>query len=198
MEEFVHNYLSTYYNIETSKVGNDGIYLIEQEDGIVYPIPVYGDRLIKELILIFFEDEVTLKRYINKWAKTKYSDVNLKFFWQQKEPWFPQVIPLSTPTGILSYFDYVYSGNTPNINGRTYGQEVMNMSIDRVNAHAAVLLDRINESNQPVFLSSRASFTEDDNTLNIDIKFIPNCGVNFIEHKININKNGEINLDSLE
>jgi len=176
MEEFVHDYLSMYYKVEASKVGNDGIYTIEPEEGIIYPMPVYGDRLIKELVLIFYEDEVSLKRYINKWAKSKNTKINLKFFWQQKEPWFPQVRQVSTqllandivavqpmngPTGTLMYLDYVYSGNTPNRNCRVYDQEIMNIEVDRINAHAAVLLGELDHPSPPIFVSSRGIDTEE-------------------------------------
>lgn len=137
MEELVHSYLSRYYKVDSSKVGNDGIYKIEEEYPI-YPIPVYGDRLIKELITIFYIDEVRLKRWINDWSKTHKINVNLSFFWKQKEPFFPlvsrvsarllaneivSVQPLAAPVGSLMYLDYIHEYGQPNQNSRNYELE---------------------------------------------------------------------------
>jgi hypothetical protein len=134
MQNIVHSYLSKHYEIATSEVGNDGIYL--KSDTREYRIPTYGDKLVKELVTIFCLEDSLLKTYIDVWAVSIKKDVDLEFYWKtQEEIAFPHVSriisslmandivavqPMEATSGQLLYMDYQYSAGTPNINGRTY------------------------------------------------------------------------------
>ena len=133
MEKHIHKYLSSQYFIKTSNVGNDGIYTIN--DTKLYPFPVYGSKLIKELILLFYVDELTLTNYINSWAVSQKPDVNLDWFWDQKESLIPMAMkvmaqtvgldlvavqPLETPKIDLLYMDFTYSSETPTRTNRIW------------------------------------------------------------------------------
>jgi hypothetical protein len=179
MDKHIHKYLSSVYFVKTSKIGNDGIYAIN--DLNLYPYPVYGNKLIKELVLLFYLDEVTLKTSINTWAITQKPDVDLGFFWEQFEVLMPMaarvaaqtigldlvpVQPMSLPTGLLTFMDFNYSGDTPNRNGRVYHQEVVEINEERVRQSWAPILEGLAPAckteniiklmeNQQIFASSR-------------------------------------------
>ena len=170
MQKFVQTYLSASFEIRKRKFRNkitlfgfDAIYTkenqIDVEDNFIY-----GSKLIKELTLAAFVDEVTLRKYINKWVEIYYPNADLKTYWEQEEEYFsfPEVTrvtartigmelvpvqPMSGPRGDLVHLDYSYSGDTPNINGRVYHQEVFNENI------AQLIRNQINamigENNQP-------------------------------------------------
>jgi hypothetical protein len=138
MELFVHNYLFKNYYIKTSDVGNDGIYYLFDDKRI--PTPFYGNKLINELSIIFGLDKEISKDYINGWSISVKSDINLNFYWEQESVLFPStrrvmsmligtdlvaVQPMSAPLGTLMYMDFVYSGDTPQTNGRVYDREVV-------------------------------------------------------------------------
>ena len=145
MQIIVHSYLSKHYEIATSEVGNDGIYL--KSDTREHRIPTYGDKLVKELVTIFCLEAEELKSYINVWAISIKKDVDLEFYWKtQEEIAFPllgrvvsslisqdivAVQPMAAPNPQLLFMDYQYSGNTPNRNGRTYDRQDMNDAIRR-------------------------------------------------------------------
>jgi len=90
MENILHSYLSKLYEIRTSDVGNDGIYLITDNNRIRYDkywfrSPPYSwGKLIKELVVIFSLDEVTLEKIVDKWSLNQKISVNLTFY--KKEP----------------------------------------------------------------------------------------------------------------
>jgi len=123
---FIQQYLSEYYYIKTSEVGNDGIYSIIDERRI--PIPFNGSKLIKEIVTIFGLEEDVLKSYIESWAVSIKPDVDLEFYWKTTEDLFGfpiahqiaattiamdlvAVQPLSAPRGKLMYMDFQYDNN---------------------------------------------------------------------------------------
>lgn len=133
MDLFVHNYLSQYYYLSTSDVGNDGIYnLLDDRKHLA---PVYGSKILKEIETIFGFDEETSKEKINGWAFLIKPDVDLEFFWKTIECFFPigmdlvAVQPLPAPRGELMFLDFLGTGDTPDRNGRVYDREVMNEQV---------------------------------------------------------------------
>jgi hypothetical protein len=127
MEKFVQLYLTNNYEIGTSEVGNDGIYSIEDKREI--RAPIYGDKLVAEVVTVFSIDSDECKELINKWAITIKPDINLEFYWATVENIlegiFPiiqrvaartigmdlvSVQPIATPKGLLNYIGYNYSG----------------------------------------------------------------------------------------
>lgn len=145
MQDIVCSYLTKHYEIATSEVGNDGIYL--KSDTNKHRIPVYGDKLLKELIIIFSLEDDLLKSYTDTWAISIKSDINLEFYWKTQEEFtFPHVSrvisslisnglvpvqPMSSPNPQSLFLDYQYSGNTPNGNGRVYERQVMDDVVAR-------------------------------------------------------------------
>lgn len=92
MEIHVHSYLSRYFEISTSEIGNDGIYSIEDKREI--RAPIYGDKLVSEVVIVFSIDADECKELINKWAVTIKPDINLEFYWATAEEIFEGIFPL--------------------------------------------------------------------------------------------------------
>jgi len=126
MEKFIYPYLSENYYIQTSEVGNHGIY--QKYDDRRIPVPFNGDRLIKDVVTVFGVSKAKAKSYICKWAKSIEPNIDLEFYWKMAQEFgnlvFPviqqvaartisqdliSVQPMSAPTGDLLYLDYVYS-----------------------------------------------------------------------------------------
>lgn len=116
MEIFVCDYLNANYYIDKSDIGNYGIY--SKNDTRRYKAPISGDKLLKEVSLIFGLDDETSKTIINNWA-----NVDLEFFWKNNAEIFTNISnvllslqhfdlvsvkPMAEPTGKLFYIDYVY------------------------------------------------------------------------------------------
>jgi hypothetical protein len=122
MEQLLHKYLSSYYFIDTSDVGNDGIYLLN--DTRRYKAPIYGINLLNELNHIFNLEKGYLQSNIDNWALSIKEDVDLEWFWLQEDLFnFPishqiaartvgldlvSVQPMDGPVGQLLYLDYEY------------------------------------------------------------------------------------------
>jgi hypothetical protein len=150
---FIQQYLSEYYYIKTSEVGNDGIYSIIDERRI--PIPFNGSKLIKEIVTIFGLEEDVLKSYIESWAVSIKPDVDLEFYWKTTEDLFGfpithqiaattigldlvAVQPMDGPRGELLYMDFHYgvdtaTGDSQTVtattrNGRVYNEEIYRQS----------------------------------------------------------------------
>ena len=148
MEKYIYKYLSATYYIETSDAGNDGIYVTADERR--YKAPINGDKLLKELVTVFYVDEVQLKAHVEAWAATIKPDIDLEWFWKEMEMLLPlamkvaaqtvgldlvAVQPMSMPKMDLIYGDFVYgedavepvtgftSRQIPNRNGRVYDEE---------------------------------------------------------------------------
>lgn len=128
MQDIVQSYLSRHYFVNTSDAGNDGIY--ELNDTRRHKVPIYGDKLLYQLSIIFSLEADLLKDWVNLWVVSLNSDIDLDFYWLENEAFFDAlnihlasiinpvlapVQPMGAPTGTLFYLDYVYSG-TPTIN----------------------------------------------------------------------------------
>ena len=130
MEKFVQQYLSTYYYVKTSEIGNDGIYYVNDDRRI--PTPHNGGKLLTEIVTVFGLEDVddNIKIIINDWAATIKPDVDLEFYWKTTEDLigFPivqrimaqtigmdlvPVQPMDGPRGELMYIDYQYDNNEP-------------------------------------------------------------------------------------
>ena len=130
MEKYVQQYLSSYYYIKTSEVGNDGIYYVNDDRRI--PTPHSGSKLIKEIVTVFGLEDIddSVKIFINAWAATIKPDVDLEFYWKTMEDLFPfpmthqiaattiamdlvAVQPMDGPRGELMYMGFQYDNNEP-------------------------------------------------------------------------------------
>jgi hypothetical protein len=139
MQTYIQQYLSDYYYIKTSEVGNDGIYFINDDRRI--PTPFNGSKLINEIVTIFCINEDDVKTYIETWAVSIKPDVDLEFYWKTMEDLFGfpmahriaaqtigmdlvAVQPMSAPRGELLYMDYQYNNNEPvvGISNRKFGE----------------------------------------------------------------------------
>ena len=139
MQTYIQQYLSDYYYIKTSEVGNDGIYFINDDRRI--PTPFNGSKLINEIVTIFCVNEDDVKTYIETWAVSIKPDIDLEFYWKTMEDLFGfpmahriaaqtigmdlvAVQPMSAPRGELLYMDYQYNNNEPvvGISNRKFGE----------------------------------------------------------------------------
>lgn len=180
MQKFVHSYLSASFVIRRTETKNDGKISIFGFDAI-FPKSkgetetsfIYGNKLIKELVLAAYIDEVRLRKFINEWVKINYPNADLKLYWLQLEPEFPRVDrvvaqtvaldlvavkPMDGPTGQLVYLDYQYSGNTnePNRNGRVYDREIFNENIAQlIRNQVNQMIGELDHPEPPIFISSR-------------------------------------------
>jgi hypothetical protein len=182
MQKFVHSYLSASFVIgrtETNKTGKLTVFgfdaIFPKSNGESEKSFIYGNKLIKELVLAAYIDEVRLRKYINEWVRINYPEADLKLYWLQLEPELPsfdrviaqtvaldllEVKPMSGPTGKLVYLDYQYTGNTnePNRNGRVYKQEIFNENIAQlIRNQVALLQGELDHETKPIFVSSRKS-----------------------------------------
>jgi hypothetical protein len=152
---FIQQYLSTYYYIKTSEVGNDGIYYVNDDRRI--PTPHSGSKLIKEIVTVFGLEDIddSVKIIINAWAATIKPDVDLEFYWKTTEDLFAfpithqiaattigldlvAVQPMDGPRGELLYMDFHYgvdtaTGDSQTVtattrNGRVYNEEIYRQS----------------------------------------------------------------------
>lgn len=179
MEKFVHKYLSYTYKLGLVSNNSKMLKLLDhdaifsKENGNM----VYGDALLKELVLLFFQDEVTIKRYVESWAQSlKKYKVELIWYWSQEVGIMPiaikiaatsiandliNIVPMNAPTGKLLYFDYKLPTETPDTNGRIYDRETFKDNIDRITAAQFVLMDDLNNPTQPISVSSRTAKGEE-------------------------------------
>ena len=172
MQKFVHSYLSASFVIrktETNKGGKLTIFgfdaIFPKSNGEIETSFIYGSKLIKELVLAAYVDEVRLRKYVNEWVKINYPEADLQLYWLQLEPRLPllaqelvAVEPMDNPTGGLLYLDFSYDNNTdtPNQNGRVYNQEVFGEKMAQIIRNQVNHL--INESDHkepPIFISSK-------------------------------------------
>ena len=129
MEKFIYTYLSENYYIQTSDVGNYGIY--QRYSNQIVPIPFNGDRLIKDVVTVFGVNKEEAKGYIEQWAHLVEPACDLEFYWKIATDFgnivmplvqsvaartigmdLVAVQPLSQPTVNLHYLDYVYKKET--------------------------------------------------------------------------------------
>jgi hypothetical protein len=110
MEKYIQAYLNNNFEILTSEVGNDGVYLIG--DAASIPRPVYSPKLIKELVLLFSINEVNAKLYVDNWASNVRPEVDLTFYWLTSSNVIFPVLPMTASTSTLFYLDYVFTAST--------------------------------------------------------------------------------------
>ena len=127
MQNYIQQYLSDYYYVKTSEVGNDGIYYINDDRRI--PTPFNGSKLIKEIVTIFGLQEDDVKPYIESWAVSIKPDIDLEFYWKTMDDLFGSPIaqqiaaqtigmdlvavqPISGPRVGLLYMDFQYGVDT--------------------------------------------------------------------------------------
>lgn len=154
MEKLVQQYLFEYYYIETSEVGNDGIYYKLNQNK--WKSPHNYSLLLKEINTVFGLEEDLTKQIINDWAVSVKPDVDLEFYWTTLEDLigFPMahriaattigmdlvaVQPMSAPRGELLYMDYQYgvdpaTGDSETVtattrNGRIYNEETFRQNV---------------------------------------------------------------------
>ena len=157
MEKLVQQYLFQYYYIDTSEIGNDGIYYRFNEKK--WKSPHNYNLLLKEINTVFGIEEDLIKLIINDWAVSEKPDVDLEFYWTTLEDLigFPiaqriaaqtigmdlvAVQPMDGPRVELMYMDFQYDNNEPiavvsghtgrsgptNRNGRVYNEEIYRQS----------------------------------------------------------------------
>lgn len=155
MEKLVQQYLFQYYYIDTSEVGNDGIYYRLDENK--WKSAHNGVKLINEIVTVFGLEDIddSVKIIINDWAATIKPDVDLEFYWKTMEDLFAfpithriaattigldlvAVQPMDGPKGELLYMDFQYgvdtaTGESQTVtattrNGRVYNEEIYRQS----------------------------------------------------------------------
>ena len=133
MKKFIYKQLDQQYEISTSSVGNDGIYLISTR-GDIFRTPEYGNNIVKDIVTVFNVKEEEAKIHIHKWSVTKKHGVDLTFYWENNykgynlesinfpnvQRVFSQTLaqdlvsvqPMAMPTGHSFYLDYKYEKKT--------------------------------------------------------------------------------------
>jgi len=180
MENYIHTYLSKFYTLSTSEESGKKIQLLVAY-GIYYRDDVnktkdlvYSEYLLKEITTVFGVPEDQAKYFISRWAITIDRNSNLAWYWKQvplPDLPFPAAVrlaattmaselvsvrPMGGPTGKLVYFDYVFSANTPNANGRIYTEEAMiNARRDFIENQHQIIVGELNHPNISVGFSSR-------------------------------------------
>lgn len=129
METFIYDYLTKNYYLDTSDVGNDGVYLLLDTRRFKAPTPSH--KLLNDIMTIFALDIDTSKDIINSWANSINPNIDLEFYWKTTNDIFNTVLPIitnlaarlsdnlvsvepmSSPSGNLFYLDVVYDRETP-------------------------------------------------------------------------------------
>jgi hypothetical protein len=142
MKKYVLSHLTKHYEIDTSQLGNDGIY--EKSDTREYRAPIDNYHLLKRLNQIFGLSKEYLKELVNEWAKTIKNDIDLEFFWSDLVDFsvvrkvIPELIssqlvavhPMEMPSNFTLFNNFKFSSDTPNRNGRIYSDEIrMNFNL---------------------------------------------------------------------
>ena len=118
MENFIQEYLSLYYKIAYSELGNGGVYDINNNPK--YRAPESSKKLLKEINKVFYISEEDVKNQINIWATTLDPNIDLEFYWKEDFGLtfansiavktigmdLVSVQPMSGPTGHLMYLNY--------------------------------------------------------------------------------------------
>lgn len=123
MKKYILSYLTENYYLDTSSLGNAGIYEIDSNNRI--KVPTNAKKLIEEIVTLFGYSFTRTKWLIHDWAKSQHPDLCLKFYWSSQDIdsnlFFPiarsiaastigsdliRVEPMGGPTGNLMYMDY--------------------------------------------------------------------------------------------
>lgn len=155
MEKLVQSFL--FKNYEINDFSNSVIGDVTFQGHAIYPIDdknfIYPQRLLTDLNTIFAIDEEDLKVIVKSWGHSIVKDLDLTDWWSKIDyslvgiamPMVGRVMaqtigldlvsvqPMSAPIGQLMYMDYQYgdfiSGTTtPQINGRVYDEEVIQVA----------------------------------------------------------------------
>ncbi len=126
MNKIVYKYLSEYYYIDKSEMGNDGIY--SKIDIRRYKAPVRGLTIITEVSSIFNLTTDKAKEIIISWTVEQFTNINLEFYWKTPNDFLlplaqaiasrtiaqdlVSVQPINTPTSNLLFLDAIYNGKT--------------------------------------------------------------------------------------
>lgn len=173
MKKLVHSYLSSLYepskHLESvsKKIVLFSFHCIVKKGTIEV---VYGDAILKELVLLAYLDEVTLKKLVNEWAVSIIPDIDLTKYWEFEPNLIPiamkvasQTIaldlapeqPLDGPKGILKFLDY-QGIDVPNKNGRVYCEETFKDKIDTLVKNQEIMVQKDHlQQEKPIFISSR-------------------------------------------
>lgn len=90
MEKFIQEYLSIYYKLGYSQIGNAGVYDIYKNPK--YKAPESSKKILKEISEVFFLNEEDAKNQVELWAITVDPEINLGFYWKTiNELFFPSV-----------------------------------------------------------------------------------------------------------
>lgn len=195
MKKFVHKYLDSFFEIKKSSTNADRKLTIYEFDAIVQKGTddlFHGNRLLKELVCAAYIDEVTLKVWVEEWARSTKPLVDLTLYWQQEEPLLGDIVmplvrrvaaqtmamdlvavkPMETPKGLLHYIDYQIptyhiSGNTNTIkinkNGRRYNSDAWNENIAQLLRNQEnQLIGDLNHPDPPLFISSRTPLENEE------------------------------------
>lgn len=79
MKEIINNYLTDYYFINKSSIGNYGIYKYDDDRPI--KVPIDGDDLINEIKTIFSLNTDEAFYFIHHWTQ-KNENICFDFFWR--------------------------------------------------------------------------------------------------------------------
>ncbi len=80
MEKIIIEYLTQYYFIQKSAVGNYGIY--KYEDNKEFRTPTDADKLIGEIKMVFSMNTDNTFLIIHNWTLEQMPDVDLSFYWK--------------------------------------------------------------------------------------------------------------------
>lgn len=166
MEQIIYEYLSLTYEIGSTTENSKSITLLQYDaifkrSGSIGKEMVYGDKLLKELVLLFYIDEVTLKKYVNSWARGLKKKLDLEWFWKQE--------PIKLSEDAISALC------------NTLSQELMNVNQEEARARFTASLHKLTRHiNYDI-----ADMSMDDN-ITVNIK--PVQTIEYIETKITLNK----------
>jgi len=167
MDLIVQKYLSRYYYIKTSDVGNDGIY--EKLDDRKRPSPFSSTKLLKEISVIFSLSEEEVKAYVTNWSVLIKTDVDLEFYWKTMDMIMPMSVriaaqtigldlvtvqPMATPVGELMFLDFQH-GDVPDRNGRVYDREVMDDAIMELYENQQQMLGELDHPQVDIEITDR-------------------------------------------
>lgn len=75
----INEYLSKYYYINKSSIGNYGIYKFD--DTRIIKVPTNGNDLINELKNVFMINDEMILNLIDEWVISIDPSINLNFYW---------------------------------------------------------------------------------------------------------------------
>jgi hypothetical protein len=83
MKKYTLSYLTENYYLDTSVIGNAGIYAIDDNNRI--KVPTNAKKLVEEIVTLFGYSFTRTKWLIHDWAKSQRPDLCLKFYWSSQD-----------------------------------------------------------------------------------------------------------------